>query len=161
MTDPLTHPDADREIVATRLFPVDRDTLFRAFSDPDTLARWWGPEGFTNTIEEFDLRPGGAWRFVMRGPDGAEFPSLCEFLEVERPQRIVILHLEPMHRFLLDLTYEDEPPGARLTWLMRLETAEEAERTRSFLVQANEQNLDRLASVLPPRPLSQHPTPNP
>ena len=63
----------DREIVSTRVLDAPRELVFRAFSDPDLLARWWGPEGFTNTFHEFDLRPDGAWRFVMHGPDGTDY----------------------------------------------------------------------------------------
>jgi uncharacterized protein YndB with AHSA1/START domain len=56
---------SDREIVTSRVLNARRELVFSAFSDRQRLARWWGPRGFTNTFHEFDLRPGGAWRFVM------------------------------------------------------------------------------------------------
>ena len=63
----------DREIVSTRTLDLPRSLVFQAFSDPDHLAHWWGPRGFTNTFHAFDLRPGGVWTFVMHGPDGVRF----------------------------------------------------------------------------------------
>ncbi len=78
--------------VTTRVFPVPADMLFAAFSDPAMLAQWWGPEGFTNTIQEFDFRPGGAWRITMRAPNGAEYPNESRFLEIT-PVRVVFEHI--------------------------------------------------------------------
>ena len=77
------------EIVSTRTFDVPPDRVFDAFADPARLARWWGPSGFTSTIHELDLRPGGALRLTMHGPDGADYPSESVFLEVVKPERIV------------------------------------------------------------------------
>ena len=57
--------DSDREIISTRCFAESRDQLFTAFADPATLAKWWGPKGFTNTFEHFELRPGGEWKFTV------------------------------------------------------------------------------------------------
>jgi len=83
---------ADREIISTRVIAAPRDLVFKAFSDPENLARWWGPKGFTNTFHEFDLRPGGAWRFVMHGPDGVDYPNESVFVEVVKPERIVFVN---------------------------------------------------------------------
>ena len=70
---------SDREIVSTRTFAAPRERVFEAFSDPTQLARWWGPKGFTNTIHEFDLRPGGMWRLVMHAPNGADYANESRF----------------------------------------------------------------------------------
>lgn len=135
------------EIVSTRVFAVPREAIFRAFTDPALLARWWGPKGFTNTFHEFDPRPGGMWQFVMHAPDGTDFHNMSEFIEVS-PERIVFQHLKPMHRFLMEMTFADVASGTRVTWRMRFESAEEAERVRQFAVPANEENFDRLQAVL-------------
>ncbi|HEX6774746.1 MAG TPA: SRPBCC domain-containing protein [Methylomirabilota bacterium] len=66
---------SDREIVTTRVLAWPRERVVRAWTDPDHLARWWGPKGFTNTFQEFDLRPGGRGQFVMHGPNGADYPN--------------------------------------------------------------------------------------
>jgi uncharacterized protein YndB with AHSA1/START domain len=138
----------DREIVSARLMDAPRERVFRACSDPRHLARWWGPAGFTNTFQECDPRPGGAWRFVMHGPDGTDYRNESRFVEVAPPLRLVIEHIRPMHRFLLTMTFADEGGKTRLTWRMRFDSAAEVERVRPFVPAANEQNLDRLTVEL-------------
>jgi len=139
---------ADREIVSTRVLDAPRERVFRAFSDPRVLARWWGPDGFTSTFQEFDFRPGGAWRFVMHGPDGTDYRNESGFIEVVSPERIVLEHLRPMHRFLMTMTFAEEAGKTRLTWRMEFESVAELERVRAFIPGANEQNLDRLQAQL-------------
>jgi uncharacterized protein YndB with AHSA1/START domain len=56
--------------------------------DPNHLKNWWGPKGFTNTFNEFDLRPGGKWSFVMHGPDKGNYVNECEFVKIEKPKLI-------------------------------------------------------------------------
>jgi uncharacterized protein YndB with AHSA1/START domain len=137
-----------REVVNSRVLDAPRERVFRAFSDPAQLARWWGPDGFRNTIDAFDLVPGGAWRLTMHGPDGTEYPNESTFLEVVAGTRVVYRHLRPMHRFDMHMSYADEGGGTRLTWRMRFESDAEADRVRALVTPANEQNLDRLAAHL-------------
>lgn len=144
MSEELT----DRQIVTSRVIDAPREAVFRAWTDPGKLARWWGPEGFTNTFQEFDLKPGGNWRFVMKAPDGAEYPNESVFLEVAEPERFVFRHLEPVHEFVSTSVFEDLDGRTRLTWTMVFQTADEVARVGPYIVQANEQNLDRLESVL-------------
>ncbi|HEX6985534.1 MAG TPA: SRPBCC family protein [Planctomycetaceae bacterium] len=142
-----TRPGAsadDREIVSTRVFAAPRRRVFEAFSDPAQLARWWGPKGFTNTFHEFDLRPGGAWRFTMHGPDGIDYRNEKHFLEVASPERVVFRHQVPIHGFQMTMTFAERDGGTRLTWRMLFDSAEECAKVRAFVVDANEQNLDRL-----------------
>ncbi|QQR74401.1 MAG: SRPBCC domain-containing protein [Holophagales bacterium] len=126
-----------REIRATP------EAVFAAIQDPARLARWWGPEGFTNTFHTCEIRPGGAWRFTMHGPDGTDYPNESEFLEVVANSRVRIRHLNPPH-FELTISLEASPAGTHLSWFAEFENREFAERMRSFLEGANEQNLDRL-----------------
>lgn len=135
-------------IVNTRVFPVPMTELFAAFGDPARLARWWGPAGFTNSIQEFDFRPGGAWHITMRAPGGAEYPNESRFLEVSPPNRVVFEHLGPMHRYWMTMEFGPAEGGARLTWQMRFESSAEHARLREFIAGANEQNFDRLAACL-------------
>ena len=148
LTDAPRAEPGEREIVSTRVFPAPRERVYRAFSDPDLLARWWGPEGFTNTFHEFDPRPGGAWTFTMRGPDGAEYRMEKRFVEVVPSERVVLDHPQPGHSFRMTMAYADEAGGARLTWSTVFESAEEAGRVRDLFARANEQNFDRLAALL-------------
>lgn len=146
--DRLAEHFAAKEFVTTRLFDAPRAAVYRAFRDPAILARWWGPAGFTNTIQEFDLRPGGNWRLLMHGPDGTVHPNESEFLEVVPEQRIVFVHGKPVHHFRMAMTFADEAGKTRLTWRMVHDTVEAADKVRAFVPQANEQNFDRLAAAL-------------
>ena len=83
-TSPIENP-SDREIVNTRLFSAPREKVFEAFADPAQVARWWGPNGFTNTIQEFDLRIGGRWRLIMHAPNGTAYHNESEFTAVVKP----------------------------------------------------------------------------
>lgn len=137
----------DNEIVTIRLLDAQREQVFRAFGDPAILARWWGPEGFTNTFKVFDLEPGGLWSFVMHGPDGVSYPNEAQFVAVDKPERIVFKHLSGPE---FEATIRLEPAGrqTRLEWTMRFPSAAECAKVRHFAVEANEQNLDRLQGQL-------------
>lgn len=136
------------DIVSTRSYDAPRERVFEAFRDPARLARWWGPKGFTNTIHAFDLRPGGIWRSTLHGPDGVDYASENVFVEIVEPERIVFRHVSGDHRFELTITLDEQDGGTRVTWRMRHATEAECERVRTFVVEANEQNFDRLAAEL-------------
>jgi uncharacterized protein YndB with AHSA1/START domain len=72
----------DDEIVLTRIFDAPRNLVYKAWTEPQHLAEWWGPHGFTNPRVEVDLRPGGAWHIDMRSPDGTIYPNKVKYLEV-------------------------------------------------------------------------------
>ncbi len=136
-----------REVVSSRIYEVSREELFDAWTNPERLARWWGPKGFTNTFHECEVSPGGTWRFTMRSPNGEELRSRCVFGEIVRPERIVLTHLEPIHRF--ELRADFEALGERQTRLVfhkRFATFQECERVRPVVKQGNEQSLERLAA---------------
>ncbi len=138
---------SDREIVTTRVFDAPREVVFQAWTDPDRLAQWWGPKDFTNTFQEFDMKPGGTWRFVMHGPDGVDYKNESVFVEVVRPERIVFQHVSGP-RFQLTASFAEQAGKTRLTWRMLFESAAECDRVKTFAVEANEQNLDRLVAQL-------------
>ena len=146
-TNNSTISTSDREIVSSRVLNAPRDLVFRAWSDPNHIAKWWGPKGFTNAFEEFDMRPGGMWRFVMHGPNGADFPNESVFLEVVRPERIVFRHLSSPE-FLATITFEEQGAKTLLTWRMLFNTAAEYDRVKLYAVPGNEQNLDKLEQEL-------------
>jgi len=74
------------DLVFERTFDAPREQVWRAFTDPELIPRWWGPHGTTTTVEEMDVRPGGRWRFVSRGPDRDDVAFYGEFLEVDPPR---------------------------------------------------------------------------
>jgi uncharacterized protein YndB with AHSA1/START domain len=80
---------SDREIVMTRVFDAPRELVFEAHSSCEHMSRWWGPRRYAFASCSMDFRPGGAWRIVLRGPDG-EIPGFRgEYREIVRPERIV------------------------------------------------------------------------
>lgn len=138
---------AERELNTSRLIKATPAQIFQAFTEPERLARWWGPNGFTNTFHEFECTSGGVWRFDMNGPDGKVYPNEIVFNEVS-PQRIVLHHLASMHVFTLTITMVEEGDATRLSWRQAFETAAECDKVRPYAPRCNEENLDRLESEL-------------
>jgi uncharacterized protein YndB with AHSA1/START domain len=122
-----------RSIIGSRVIDAPRDLVFTAFTDPQHLAQWWGPNGFTTTTHAFDFRPGGVWRFVMHGPDGRDYQNRVTYDEIVPPERLVYHHgggedVEPV-QFSQTLTFEDLGNGkTRLTWHGTFPSAEERAR---------------------------------
>jgi len=83
---------ADREIVITRTFDAPRELVWEAMTNPEHVVNWWGPNGFSTTIEKMDLRVGGVWKHVMHGPDGTDYPNKSVFTEIVKPDRIKYSH---------------------------------------------------------------------
>jgi uncharacterized protein YndB with AHSA1/START domain len=139
--------DLSAAVSTERLLSAEPREVFAAFEQPDRLTRWWGPSGFTNTFEHFDFRAGGRWVFVMHGPNGASYPNESVFREIEPDSRIVIEHVvKPWYRLTVTLT----PSGGEthLSWVQEFESPEFAAKMRRITDTANEQNLDRLQSLL-------------
>jgi uncharacterized protein YndB with AHSA1/START domain len=109
------------ELVTTRVFDAPRELVFRAWTDPAHLRRWWGPKGFTNPRCEVDARAGGTIRIDMRAPDGTIHPMTGEFIEIVEPERLVFKtealdrNGEPMFRVLNTITFAEEGKKTRLT----------------------------------------------
>lgn len=82
----------DREIVILRDFNAPRELVWEAMTNPKHVVNWWGPRGFTTTIETMDFRIGGEWNHVMQGPDGVNHPNHSVFKEIVKPERIVFSH---------------------------------------------------------------------
>jgi uncharacterized protein YndB with AHSA1/START domain len=82
-------PESDRELVLCRIIDVPREKLYRAWTEPSIMKQWFAPKPWTTPIIENDLRPGGASRVVMRGPDGTEQDASGVYLEVVRNEKIV------------------------------------------------------------------------
>ena len=96
---------ADREIVITRVVDAPRELVWQAWTEPGHLGRWRGPRAFTNPTCELDLRPGGAYRLVMRSPDGVDYPLKGFYREIVAPGRLVLTmdcseHPDAWHRLV-------------------------------------------------------------
>ena len=76
---------ADREIVITRLLSAPKTLVWDAWTQPEHLVHWYGPDGFSLTSKEMEVKSGGTWEFILHGPDGRDYPNKILFLEVEKP----------------------------------------------------------------------------
>ena len=146
----------DREIVITRVFDAPRELVWQAWTDPKQVVRWYGPHGFTLTIEIMDVRPGGVWKHVMHGPDGTHYPTESVFREVVEPERIVYGHSGrrengPGSNFISTWTFDHVEAGkTRVTIRMEFPTAGERERVEKEFgaVEGGKQTLERLSNHL-------------
>jgi len=129
----------------SREIPATIERVFAAISDPQRLARWWGPAGFTNTFDVCEFRKGGRWCLIMHGPNGQNYPNENVFAEIEAPTKVVVEHdSAPKYRLTIALTAS--PKGTVVSWSQTFEDAEVAQRIEHIVVPANDQNLERLAA---------------
>src|SRR6478672_9397696 len=143
----------DREIVVSRVIQAPRELVFEAFTRVRHLSRWWGPEGFTTTTRSFEFRAGGAWDFVMRGPDGTDYQEWITWTEIVPPERIALVHGESRddpNAFASVLTFE--PTGEETRIVMRTvfptkELRDEAVETY-HAVEGGQQTLSNLAAYV-------------
>lgn len=110
-----------RELVITRIFDMPRSLVFQAWTEPDRVARWWGPQGFTTLYCKMDVRPGGAFRVCMRSPSGAEHWKQGVYREVVEPERLVFTFAwedpegKPGHETVVTVTFADHGDKTELT----------------------------------------------
>jgi uncharacterized protein YndB with AHSA1/START domain len=148
MSAEAVNVSSDCEISASRIVNATQETVFRAWTDPEHLKVWWGPAGFTNTFSEFDLRPGGKWRFVMHGPEKGHYPNECEFIKIEKPNLVAWNRISPP-LFQVVATFDAiAPDKTRVTFKMVFATAKECGKLKPFVIDKNEENLDRLENEL-------------
>ena len=134
-----------RSDIRSKLIPASPAQLFAAMRDPNRIAKWWGPEGFTNTIHTYEFVPGGSWLLTMHGPDGTDYPTESRFIRIVQDQLFEIEHLNG-HHFVLTLELSPHEEGTELMWRQTFDTAEHYEQLAEFVAVANEQNLGRLAA---------------
>ena len=146
---------ADREIVITRVFDAPRELIWEAWTDPQHVAKWWGPNGFTTTTHAMELRVGGAWRFIMHGPDGVDYPNQIDYIEIARPERLVYNHgsgePDDPGQFHVTVTFAEQGSQTKVT--MQCVFASAAERDKVVkehkAIEGGNQTLARLAEYLP------------
>jgi uncharacterized protein YndB with AHSA1/START domain len=112
---------AERELVITRIFDAPRRLVFKAWTEPDHLAAWWGPRGFTAISGRLDVRPGGAWSRSMQAPNGSIIRKHGVYREIVAPERLVLTYItddaagNPGPETLVTVTFADIGGRTRLT----------------------------------------------
>ena len=144
-TEMTMEPASTRSDTRSKLIAAPPAEVFAAMSSPDRIARWWGPAGFSNTIHEFDFRPGGRWLLTMHGPDGEHYPNESRFLRIIPGQVFEIEHFSG-HHFVLTLELHAKGDATEVKWQQTFDTVEHYQRIAEFVADANEQNLERLAA---------------
>ena len=138
-------PIEKRSDTRSHLVAATPAQVFAAMGDAARIARWWGPDGFTNTIHQFDFRPGGTWRLTMHGPDGKDYPNESRFARIEADRLFEIEHLSG-HHFMLTIELLPDAGGTRIHWRQTFDTIEHYEQIAQFIAGANQQNLQRLGA---------------
>lgn len=117
--------------------------------DPKHIAHWWGPNGFTITIHEMDVRPGGVWRFVMHGPDGRDYQNKIVYVEIVKPERLVYDHVSGP-TFHVTVTFAEQGDKTEVTVRMLFDTAAQRDKVAKEFgaVEGLRQTLGRLAEYL-------------
>jgi uncharacterized protein YndB with AHSA1/START domain len=144
----------DREIVIKRTLDAPRELVFAMWTDPKHLPHWYGPDGFTITIHEWNLKPGGVWRLTMHGPDGRDYYNNLVFCEIVPPERLVYRHVpddraEPVtHQTIV--TFEARGNKTDLTLRLVFETNEARDYAVSTYraVEGGKQTTGRLATYV-------------
>lgn len=148
MITAILNTTPDCEIVSSRVVNSPIQLVFRAWSEPEHLKKWWGPAGFTNTFHEFDFRVGGKWSFIMHGPEKGNYPNECEFIKIEEPALIAWKrHSKPLFQVLVTFK-EIDIDKTKIVFKQLFETAKECNKLKPFVIDKNEENFDRLENEL-------------
>lgn len=146
---------AEREVLITRIIHAPRQLVWKAWTDPKHMAQWWGPHGFTNPVCELDVRPGGAIRIHMRGPDDVVYPMTGVFREIVEPERLVFtavaedLQGNPLLEALTTVTFAEQGGKTKLTVHAKaVGLAPVAQQMLAGMEAGWTQSLDRLAELV-------------
>jgi uncharacterized protein YndB with AHSA1/START domain len=147
----ITTP-SDREIRMTRVFDAPRELVFQAHIDPRHVPHWWGQRSSTTTVDVMDVRPGGAWRFVQRDPEGNEYAFRGEYREIVPPERLVYtFEFEgmPGHILVESITFEERGGKTTITTTSLFDSREDRDgMLESGMESGATESWDRLAELL-------------
>ena len=136
------------KIYSSRELNAPIEKVYQAFANPLHLKKWWGPEGFTNTIHEFDLRPGGKWLLTMHGPEKGNYENSAVF-NIVVPNKLVTWTRLSQPLFDMEVEFERlNDSKSILSFTLIFKTVEECEKMKKFVVPKNEENFDRLEREL-------------
>jgi len=141
-----------QEFVITRVFDAPRALVFKAYTDPDRIRDWWGPQRFINTVDTMDVRPGGIWRIVQRDADGNEYAFHGVYHEVRPPAQLVgTFEFEgaPGHVSLDTVTFEEHDGRTTLVEKSVFQSVEDRdEMLKEGVEEGVIETMDRFADLL-------------
>ncbi|WNM20324.1 SRPBCC domain-containing protein [Flavobacterium capsici] len=140
--------NTDCEIYSSRVLEFSVEKVYRAFAEVEHLKDWWGPEGFTNTIHEFDLKPGGNWILTMHGPEVGHYENASVFTTVV-PMELVAWQRKSKPLFAMEVGFKKlDDARTEISFRMIFDSAEECNKIKGFATPKNEENFDRLEREL-------------
>jgi uncharacterized protein YndB with AHSA1/START domain len=145
--------NTDRELNFRRLVNAPRALVFEVWTDPKHIIKWWGPNGFTNTIHAMDVRIGGKWSFIIHGPDGTDYPNCIVYQEVVKPSKLVFLHgadENDPNAFHVTVMFDEE--AGKTLIQMRVVFVSKADKDFKVdvvgAIEGNRQTMDKLEAYL-------------
>ncbi len=148
------NPNAENELVFSRIYDAPRALVFAAWTDPAQIGKWWGPEGFTTTTRAMEVEVGGVWDYVMHGPDGTDYPGRAVYSEIVKPERLAFSHVggkaqDPHLTCEFLVTFEEDGGRTTVTLRMLFASVEAAGHARDLGAQTGGvESLERLAQEL-------------
>ncbi len=148
----LTAEPGKQDLVITRIFDAPRDLVFKTYTNPDLVPRWWGPASLTTTVEEMDVRPGGTWRYLQRDAEGNDYAFHGVYHEIAQPERLIYtFEFEgmPGHVTLETVTLEDLDGRTKVTDRVVYQSVEDRDGTlQSGMEEGMNETMDRFADLL-------------
>ncbi len=140
-------------IISTRIINAPRELVYKVLTEPNHIAEFWGPNGFTNTIKSMEVKPGGQWLYTMHGPDGTDYPNRIIYRTVEPPRLLTFDHDnggegEIDQKFIGEIELWDEAGKTRIELRLIEKSIEARDAIAQYAVEGGRQNLDRLAAHL-------------
>ncbi|WP_234572732.1 SRPBCC family protein [Rhodohalobacter sp. 614A] len=149
----MTTQAKDRTIQVSRQFDAPKDLVYDAFTAPEKIGQWWGPNGFTTTTKSMEFKEGGEWIFTMHGPDGTDYPNRITYTKINRPDLIMYDHAgnrpdEEVH-FHQTITFEEVNGQTKVTLNLLFPTLKAKENAAEFgAIEGGKQTLARLGEFV-------------
>lgn len=137
-----------QELQTTTIFQIPLVLVWEAWTNPEKIIHWWGPDGFSTTIHEMDFREEGLWKLTLHGPDGTNYPNRSIYKEIILLKKIVFEHFNP--HFITTVVFESIENGTEMHWNMLFDSEEQYQ----VIVKAHKadegqkQNIERLNNYL-------------
>jgi len=112
------------ELAITRILNAPRELVWEVWTNPEHIAKWWGPNGFTNTIHKMEVKEGGEFNFIMHGPDGTDYPNKIVFNKLVKPELITYSHISAP-KFDVTVTFKKYGDKTKVKIVMLFNSAED------------------------------------
>jgi uncharacterized protein YndB with AHSA1/START domain len=149
--DVILQTEADRTVELSRLLNAPRELVWKVMTEPEHQNKWWGPDGFRNVEVTMDFRVGGAWTYVMVGPDGTRYPNHTVFKEITPPSKWVFDHGDGISIwFETTVTLEQTASGTLVTLRQLFPSKESRDEVvkKSGAIEGGKQHLAKLSNYL-------------